>query len=101
MGGKLHGSADATCSCARDEDAIAAVVFFSRANVLPVDTVSRPGCPTGGGFVDQDLGAGGCHWALVVIVSSVQIRVGGEFLVDTVGSKHVWSSLGLRYQPVS
>ena len=85
---------DATCSCAWDEDAIAAVVLFAWADVLPADAVRHPGCPCGGGLAYQDLGAGGCHWALIIIMRPVEIYIGREFRVNATRSQHAEGALG-------
>ena len=82
MGKKLHSLGDAFGTGAGDVDAVAAVMLRGTTKVPPVDTMGRPGAANGGGFVDQDFGAGWREGRSVIVEGAVELRFGREARVD-------------------
>jgi len=77
VGGKLNSVGNLFSGCFCDIHAVAVIVLWGSSKVPSVDAMCIPSLTVGCFFVNDNTGAGGCKWSLVVVEGAVELCFGG------------------------
>jgi hypothetical protein len=93
---EVGGPGNAISPCFRDEVKVTTIVVFGWAEEPSVKAVGRPRSASIGIFINDCLGAKGCHWVAIPVVRALEGFVSGVIWIDSRSPEQVDGILNLR-----
>jgi hypothetical protein len=93
---EVDGPGNAISPCFRDEVKVTTIVVFGWAEEPSVKAVGPPRYASIGIFINDCLGAKGCHWVAIPVVRAIKGFVSGVIWIDSQLLEQVDGILNLR-----